>query len=80
MTETQFKIERGTSNAGPFAQIATVGADVATFTDLGLPDSATFCYRVRATNAGGDSTYTNVACATTAPQLPPTAPSNLVAQ
>jgi hypothetical protein len=79
--ETGFKIER-CQNAGcsNFAQIATVGADVTTFNDTGLTASTTYSYRVRATNLGGDSAYSNTATATTqAAQNVPADPSNLVA-
>ena len=61
-------------------EIATVGADVTTFSDTGLAASTTYDYRVRATNAGGDSAYSNTAEATTqATQSVPAAPSNLTA-
>ncbi|MDQ2856318.1 MAG: fibronectin type III domain-containing protein [Acidobacteriota bacterium] len=79
--ETGFKIER-CQNAGcsNFAQIATVGANVSTFSNTGLTASTSYSYRVRATNLGGDSAYSNTASATTqATQTAPAAPSNLVA-
>ena len=79
--ETGFKIER-CQNAGcsNFAQIAQVGANVTTYSDSGLTASTTYSYRVRATNAGGDSAYSNTASATTqAAQTVPAAPSNLTA-
>ena len=79
--ETGFKIER-CQNAGcvNFVEIATVGADVTTFSDTGLAASTTYDYRVRATNAGGDSAYSNTAEATTqATQSVPADPSNLTA-
>jgi predicted phage tail protein len=79
--ETGFKIERcqgpGCSN---FAQINTVAADVTTFNDTGLSASTSYSYRVRATNLGGDSAYSNTASDTTqASASPPAAPSNLTA-
>ena len=77
--ETSFKVERGTVLAGPFTQIGTTLANVATFIDSGLPDATQFCYRVRAGNAGGDSAFSNVACATTK-TTPPAPPTNLVVQ
>ena len=79
--ETGFKIER-CQNAGcsNFAEIATVGANVTTFSDTGLVASTSYSYRVRATNLGGDSAYSNTASATTqATQTAPAAPSNLTA-
>lgn len=71
--ETGFKIERKTGTGGTFAQIATQVPNVTGFLDSGLAASTQYCYRVRATNAGGDSAYSNEACATTQagpPSLP----------
>ncbi len=62
--ETGFKIERSSSGS-PFAQIATVGANVSTYANTGLVKNRTYNYRVRATNATGDSAYSNTAAATT---------------
>jgi hypothetical protein len=79
--ETGFKIER-CQNAGcsNFAQIATVGANVTTYSNTGLTASTSYSYRVRATNLGGDSAYSNTASATTpATSTVPAAPSNLTA-
>lgn len=79
--ETGFKIER-CQNAGcsNFAEIATVGANTTTFNNTGLTANTAYSYRVRATNGGGDSAYSNTASATTqATQSTPAAPSNLVA-
>jgi predicted phage tail protein len=79
--ETGFKIER-CQNAGcsNFAQIATVGANVTTYSNTGLTPSTSYSYRVRATNASGDSAYSNTASATTqATATVPAAPSNLTA-
>jgi len=63
--ETGFKIERGSSVSGPFTQVGTTGADISSYVDSGLADVTSYCYRVRAYNGGGDSAYTNVACAMT---------------
>jgi hypothetical protein len=76
--EAGFKIERcqgaGCAN---FIQIATVGANVTSYSNTGLSASTTYVYRVRAYNAGGDSDYSYTASATTL--TPPAAPSNLKA-
>jgi titin len=79
--ETGFKIERCTdAGCSSFAQIATVGANVTGYSNTGLAASTSYSYRVRATNAGGDSDYSNTATAITqASALPPAAPSNLTA-
>lgn len=78
--ETLFKIERGTDGVN-FSQIATVGADVTAYSDTSVAESTTYYYRVRASNSGGDSAYSNVANATTpaCPVNPPAAPTNLAA-
>ena len=62
--ETGFKIERKTGS-GSYAQIATVGANVTSYQSAGLSASTTYTYRVRATNASGDSAYSNEASAMT---------------
>ena len=67
--ETGFKIERGLSTSGPFTQVGTTGADIGSYTNSGLADATNYCFRVRAYNSGGDSTYTNVACGTTTATL-----------
>jgi fibronectin type III domain protein len=72
--ETGFKIERSTDGT-TFAEIGTVGANVATYSDTGLAESTIYYYRVRAVNTGGDSDYSNTAGTTTLPS----APSNLAA-
>jgi len=62
--ETVFKIER-TSNGGSFSQIATVSANVTTYSNTGLSRNTTYSYRVRAYNAAGNSAYSNTASAKT---------------
>ena len=62
--ETGFKIERSTSTA-PWAQVATVGANVTSYASTGLAASTTYSFRVRAYNTSGDSGYSNTASATT---------------
>jgi predicted phage tail protein len=79
--ESGFKIERCTGvGCTNFAQIATVGSNVTTYTNSGLAASTAYSYRVRAYNSGGDSAYSNVVSATTTAQpAPPTAPTGLTA-
>jgi C1A family cysteine protease len=65
--EAGFKIERCTGvGCSSFAQIATVGANVTSYSNTGLAASTSYSYRVRATNEGGDSDYSNTATAVTA--------------
>jgi hypothetical protein len=70
--ENGFRIERcqGAGCSG-FAEIATVGANVASYGDTGLSASTLYRYRVRAYNANGNSAYSNVAEATTSAAPPP---------
>ena len=60
--ETGFKIERKSGTT--YWQIATVGANVTYYAaECGQVKSGlTYCYRVRAYNASGDSAYSNEAC------------------
>lgn len=80
-TEQGFKIERcGGAGCSNFAQIATVGANVTSYSNGGLTGSTSYSYRVRAYNASGDSNYSNTASAVTqAPPALPAAPTNLAA-
>ena len=57
--ETGYKIERSTNGIN-FTQIAVTGANVTNRLDTGLSVGATYYYRVRATNAAGDSAYSSV--------------------
>ncbi len=64
--ETGFKIERCKgSKCTNFAQIATVGANVTTYSNVNLRRRTAYSYRVRAYNAAGNSDYSNIAIATT---------------
>jgi Concanavalin A-like lectin/glucanases superfamily/Fibronectin type III domain len=64
--ETSFQIQRST-NGMIFAFIATVHANVTTYTDNGRASGTTYYYRVRAVNTCGPSEMSNTASATTLP-------------
>lgn len=68
--EEWFKVERSTDGVS-FKEIAHVSANVTAYTDTGLVSSTTYTYRVRASNEGGDSDYSNAAWATTDAPPPP---------
>ncbi len=68
--ETGFKVERSQDGL-TWTQIATPGANVTAYADSGLSAATGYSYRVQATNAGGDSAYSNTANATTQPFQPP---------
>jgi hypothetical protein len=69
--ESGFKIERALSAGGPWSQIATVGANVTSFSNTGLSPDTGYYYRVRAYNFYGNSAYSNVASAATPPVVGP---------
>ena len=62
--ETGYLIERS-ANGNPFIQIASVTANVGTFSDIGPLRHRRYAYRVRATNGAGQSAYSNIATAKT---------------
>lgn len=73
--ESGFLIER--LSGSNYVQIATVGANVVTYTDANLTVGSSYCYRVRAYNSAGTSGSTNAACATvksTTSSPPPSSP------
>jgi titin len=76
--ETGFVVSRSTDGVN-FSQVATVGADITSYSDFGLAQLTTYYYEVQATNATGSSALSNTASATTPAQALPAAPSNLVA-
>ncbi len=64
-SEDGFKIERSPTGSNNWTQVATVGANVTSFQNTGLVCGTNYYYRVRAYNAGGDSSYSGTASATT---------------
>ena len=74
--EDGFRIERCTgSGCGGFVQVAQVGANVTSYSDLGLTPETSYRYRVRAVNPGGNSRYSNIAEAITDPESSPAPPA-----
>jgi subtilisin family serine protease len=61
--ETGFILERKTGGHGTYAEIASPGANLTTYSDTNL-SPGTYYYRVKAYNAEGDSSYSNEASAT----------------
>ena len=70
--ETGFRIERKTIPPDKWEEVATVGANVATYVDSGLTTGTTYYYRVYSYNAAADSNTSNEASAT--PPAKPAAP------
>jgi hypothetical protein len=60
--EDGFRIERMVSG-GILAQVATVSANVTSYTDANLSSGLNYCYVVRAFNSAGISDASNAACA-----------------
>ena len=58
--ETAFKVLRKDSLIGNYSEIATTSADATNYVDSNLP-AGTYWYRIKATNANGDSLGSNVA-------------------
>lgn len=76
--ETGFAVERaaGTGDASAaWTVVASLGPNVQTWTDTGLPPGQTFAYRVRAFNASGFSGYAGPVNASIPPV--PSSPGNL---
>jgi formylglycine-generating enzyme required for sulfatase activity len=63
--ETGFKIDRSPDGTTGWTQVQLTAANALTWDDTGLTAGTIYYYRVRATNAGGDSSYSNAANATT---------------
>lgn len=64
--ETAYKVERATSSSGPWTEIAgSLAANTTSYSATGLTASTTYHFRVRASNANGNSAYSNTANATT---------------
>ena len=74
--EESFEIERCTgSGCAGFVPLAQVGANVTSYSDLGLGPETSCSYRVRAVNSGGNSSYSNIDGATTDPGSSPSPPA-----
>ncbi len=59
-----FIVERKTGTTGAYARIATTAIGITTYTDSTVAAGTTYCYRVKASSALGDSGYSNEACKT----------------
>ena len=57
-----FRIERKVGTAGMYGEIAQQQAEQSSYVDTTVAAGTTYCYRVRAFDAGGTSGYSNEAC------------------
>ncbi len=69
--EDGFKLQRSIDNTN-FNLINTLGANVTSYSDMGLNDATKYYYRVRSYNSVGSSDFSNTASATTLPTPTPT--------
>jgi hypothetical protein len=60
-----FKIERSNDNGNSYTQIGMAGASALSYVDMTASASTTYLYRIRATNAIGDSAYAGPVSVTT---------------
>jgi fibronectin type 3 domain-containing protein len=79
--ETSFVLMQSSTSGGIFNKLITIPANTTSYTDIGLGSSATYYYKIQATNAGGNSSWSNEASAKTdtPPATIPAAPSTLIA-
>lgn len=63
--EDGFKIERSLSSTSGFTEIASVSANVTSYTNSSCSSGTTYYYRVRAYNPAGNTAYTGIVAATT---------------
>ncbi len=75
--ETGFIVEWSANGSTGWTSLTTTAANAVTYTDSTIAASTTRYYRVRATNAAGDSSNTSTASATTPAAGAPLAPSGL---
>src|SRR5262245_13702914 len=59
----KFTIERRIGMTGTYKPVATTGVGITTYTDTAIVGGTTYCYRVKAFNASGESGYSDEACA-----------------
>lgn len=67
-TETGFKVERRIGN-GSYSRVATLDANITSFTDKGLTANTIYTYKVFPFNAFGNGDYSNEASDTTLPDI-----------
>ena len=76
--ETGFKIQRKIGATGSYVDIVTTAANITGYNDSLVADGTLYCYRVCATNATGDSAFSNEACGTTPLAKPTSATATAV--
>jgi phosphatidylinositol-3-phosphatase len=64
-TETGYRVERSPDGSSGWTEIASLGQNQTTYSDLQVSAQQTYFYRVRGLNSGGFSPYSNTASTTT---------------
>jgi hypothetical protein len=74
--ETAYEVHRCSGvSCSSFSLFASLGANATTYSNTGLTAGTSYSYRVRATNTGGNSSFSGTASAT--PPVAPAAPTGL---
>jgi hypothetical protein len=68
--ETGYDVFRSPTPGGTYAQIGSTGLNVTTYSDQGLQDNSQYCYKVKAYNYCGPSSFSPYDCATTTTLIP----------
>jgi titin len=68
--ETAYEVWRSTTDNSNYAKITDLGANSASYPSTGLSSNTTYFYKVRATNSGGESNFSNETSALTYPDAP----------
>lgn len=74
--ESGYSVERSIDNTS-FTVVANLGANTVTYTDSGLSVNTLYYYKVRASNASGNSLYSAIVSSRTLDVVAPAAPTNL---
>jgi predicted phage tail protein len=78
--ETGYTLERAATSSGPWSLVATLGANVTSYSDKNLQPGTTYYYRLSAFNDGGSSAPSSpVSARTLSDTTAPTAPGGLKA-
>ncbi|MGA1791784.1 MAG: fibronectin type III domain-containing protein [bacterium] len=61
--EQGLKIYREVNDSGTYTELAEVGRNVTSYTEIGLSPGTNYCYKIKAYNACGESGWSNILCA-----------------
>ncbi|MGK7393484.1 MAG: FG-GAP-like repeat-containing protein [Candidatus Cyclobacteriaceae bacterium M3_2C_046] len=69
--EDGFILERSLTSGSGFAQIASLGSNISSYSDISLNEGTTYFYQIKAYNATDESSYTSASASTLITILPP---------